>query len=80
MILPVRTASAQTFTTRTVPTPIGDAHAIEIQCGIDGITGGLAFHTDGYVTMSIGNRAEVVMSKESARAFINALHEQINKV
>lgn len=72
-------ATTQPTTTRLVPTPDGMAPAIETQCSIDGTVGGFAFHVDGDVTMAIAGGPEVVMSKEGARAFINALHEQINK-
>lgn len=64
--------------TRTVPTPDGDATAIEIECSIDHLRGGFAFHNDGDVTMAIADGGEIVMSNDAAKAFIGALFERIN--
>ena len=75
----VHKAKTQPVTTRTVPTPIGSADAIEIACSVDGTVGGFAFHQDGDVTMAVAGGGEVVMSSEAAKAFIAALSERVNR-
>ena len=73
-------AKTMPVTTRTIPTPIGDADVIEIACGIDGRIGGIAFHTDGDVSLALTGGGDITMTTEGAKAFIAAVSERLNRI